>query len=126
MARRGGTARFLCPEEGCTEAAFYNYSSNAAYARLCREQRQRPWKCSRHRNPEQVLTPANTTRTVVLIADRSKRFPDLTQLFWRVDGDADVGSGYLFGPGFSAHADDFPKGSRLVITVTADLAQQEN
>lgn len=122
MARRGGTARFRCATEGCTEAAFYDYSSNADHARLHREQKARPWLCSRHRNPEQLLTPTNTSRTVVLTAERSKRFPDLTKLFWREQGDPDVGSGYTFGPGFKAHADDFPEGSRLVITITADLS----
>ncbi|HET7406246.1 MAG TPA: hypothetical protein VFJ21_03805 [Mycobacteriales bacterium] len=101
---------------------FYDYNSRADYARLHREQAERPWKCSRHRNPEQVLTPTNTTRTVVLTAEKSKRFPDLTRLFWREDDAADVGSGYTFGPGFKAHADDFPEGSRLVITVTAEVA----
>lgn len=121
VARRGGTARFRCAEDGCTEAAFYTYTSNADYARLHREQRDRPWQCSRHRNPEQLLTPANTTRSVVLTAEKSKRFPDLTTLFWRVGDAADVGSGYTFGPGFKAHADDFPEGTRLVITVTAEV-----
>lgn len=117
MARRGGTARFRCPTDDCTEAAFYEYSSNADYARLYR---------GRHRNPEQLLTPSNPTRTVVLTADSSKRFPELDKLFWREDDAADVGSGYTFGPGFSAHADDFPKGSRLVITITADVAERKD
>jgi hypothetical protein len=126
VARRGGTARFRCAESGCTEAAFYDYSSRADYARLHREQVERPWKCTRHRNPEQVLTPTNTTRTVVLTAEKSKRFPDLTKLFWREGDDADVGSGYTFGPGFRAHADDFPEGSRLIITITADVAKEGN
>lgn len=124
MARRGGTARFRCTEPDCTEVAFYEYTSNADYGRLSREQKARPWQCSRHRNPEQLITPDQRVRTVVLIADKSKRFPDPTTLFWRRDGDADVGSGFLFGPGFKAHADDFPEGSRITITITADVASE--
>lgn len=120
-SRRGGTARFRCAEDGCVEAVFYDYNSNADYARMHKAHTAHPWKCSRHRNPEQVLTPTNTARTVVLTAERSKRYPELTKLFWREDGEADVGSGFTFGHGFKAHADDFPEGSRLTITITAEM-----
>jgi hypothetical protein len=121
MARRGGTRSIQCAEDGCTEYAHYSYTSNADYGRLMQEQRRRPFMCSRHRNPEQVLTPTNRERTVTLTAARSKRYPNLgDQLFWLEPGHDDVGSGYMFGPGFSAHANDFPEGTRIVIRVTVE------
>lgn len=122
--RYAGNVRVICPgDDGrCTEVAFYGVSTLADRKQLATDQKRRPWKCSRHRNPEQLLTPANTEVSHVLIADRSKRFPDLTdKLFWREESADDVGSGYTFGPGFSAHADDFPEGTRIVITVRAEM-----
>lgn len=125
MARRGGTRTIQCAEDGCSEWAHYSYSSNADYARLMQEQKRQPFKCSRHRNPEQLMTPTNTERTVVVSAQRSKRFPNLgDKLFWLEPGHDDVGSGYIFGPGFSSHADDFPEGTRLVINIRVEMPEE--
>jgi hypothetical protein len=119
-SRYAGTMRVVCPD--CNESTFYSVSTLADRKRIHANQKRSPWKCSRHRNPEQLLTPTNTKRTHVLIADRSKRFPDLTDsLFWREESADDVGSGYMFGPGFSAVADDFPEGARIVITARVEL-----
>jgi hypothetical protein len=121
-SRYAGTMRVVCPGEGCPESTFYNVSTLEDRRRVAANQKRSPWKCKRHRNPEQLLTPTNTERTHVLIADRSKRFPDLTDsLFWREESADDVGSSYMFGPGFSAVADDFPKGARIVITARVEL-----
>lgn len=123
-SRYAGTVPLRCPEDGCTESAFRTVSTLADRREVAADQKRRPWKCSRHRNPEQLLTPTNLERTHVLIADRSKRFPTLTDnLFWREESADDVGSGYMFGPGFSAHADDFPKGARIVITARVELPE---
>jgi hypothetical protein len=119
--RYAGNMRVICPAEGCTEITFYAVSTLADRRRIAADQKRRPWKCSRHRNPEQLLTPTNTELTHVLIADRSKKFNLPDSLFWREWGADDVGSGYMFGPGFSAHADDFPEGARIVITVSVEL-----
>lgn len=122
--RYAGTKVVRCPgvnDEGCTETTFYKVSTLTDRKRIAAKQERDPWKCSRHRNPEQLLTPANTERTHVLIADRSKRFDLPDSLFWREESADDVGSGYTFGPGFSAHADDFPEGARIVITVRVEL-----
>lgn len=124
MAKYGGNKSFQCGEEGCNEWALYSYSSRADYARLVQEQKRRPFMCSRHRNPEQLMTPTNSHRTVVLSAERSKRFPNLgDKLFWLEPGHEDVGSGYMFGPGFSAHADDFPEGSKIVIDIRVETPE---
>lgn len=121
--RYAGNVRVICPgDDGrCTESTFYAVSTLADRKRIAADQRERPWKCKRHHNPEQLLTPTNTERTHILYAEKSKRFPDLTGLFWREESADDVGSGYMFGPGFSAVADDFPEGTRIVITVRAEI-----
>lgn len=121
--RYAGNVRVVCPgDDGrCTEVTFYAVSTLADRKRIHAGQRERPWKCSRHRNPEQLLTPTNTEVSHVLIADRSKRFDLPDKLFWREESADDVGSGYMFGPGFSSHADDFPEGARIVITVRVEL-----
>jgi hypothetical protein len=122
--RYAGTKVVRCPgvnDQGCTETTFYNVSTLADRKRIAADQRERPWKCSRHRNPDELLTPSNTEVSHILIADRSKRFDLPDHLFWRKEGADDVGSGYMFGPGFSAHADDFPEGTRIVITVRAEI-----
>lgn len=126
MANRyAGIVTLRCPAEGCIETAFRTVSTLADRQQVTADQKRRPWKCSRHRNPEQLLTPTNLERTHVLIADRSKRFPNLKDnLFWREGSADDVGSGYVFGPGFSAHADDFPEGARIVITARVELPEE--
>lgn len=120
-SRYAGTVTLRCPAEGCIETAFRTVSTLADRRQVAADQKRSPWKCSRHRNPEQLLTPANPERTHILIADRSKRFNLPNSLFWREESANDVGSGYMFGPGFSAHADDFPEGARIVITARVEM-----
>ena len=122
-SRYAGTYPVHCPADGCTESSFYSVSTLADRKRIAADQKRSPWKCSRHRNPEELLTPTNRERTRVLIADRSKRFDLPNSLFWREESADDAGSGYTFGPGFSAHADDFPKGARIVITARVELPE---
>lgn len=114
------TLRKVCAEDECHESAFWEFSSQRERREHFQREQGRLWRCTRHSNPDAVLTPNNRTRRVVLTAEKSRRFPGLTKLFWR-DGDAaDVGSGFIFGPGFKAFADDFPEGTRLVITATVE------
>lgn len=112
------TLRKVCADDGCQESAFWDFSSQRERREHCQREQGRPWRCTRHSKPNEVLTPSNPTRQVVLTAEKSRRFPNLTKLFWREAGAADVGSGFTFGPGFKAFADDFPEGTRLVITLT--------
>ena len=48
----------------------------------------------------------------------------LPGLFWRAEG-AGAGSGFTFGPGFNAHATDFPEGTRLVVTAQIEPVEAE-
>lgn len=116
------TYRTQCKHQGCSETAFYADLAVADRSRLARQFAETPWRCLRHSQPNSVLARDNLSVTTVITAEESRRFPNLAgKLFWREEGAADVGSGFTSGPGFRAWADDFPKGSRVVITATVEL-----
>lgn len=77
------------------------------------------YRCTRHRNPDEVLSGEVPTRTRTLIASRSTRYNLPKNLFWFEEG-TETGSGFVYGPGFKAYADDFPEGTRLTITAQID------
>ena len=113
MPRREYRTTFRCAEPGCREVQLYVHSTRADEAASWRRQAEHPFKCSRHRKPEQNLRPGNEKTSSVLVATRLN---GLDKLFWVPEG-AETGSGFAFGPGcFTAYADDFPAGTRLVLT----------
>ena len=124
MSRRGPYyTTHVCAEEGCNDRVTYSYST-------LREQREGaawrkdlpPWKCSRHNRPEQVLTPTNLERTHTCVAEFGKNKYIEDKLFWTGDGaDGTLTSGFTFGPGFKAYAQDFPPGTRLVVTARIEM-----
>ena len=130
MARREYPVRVRCAHEaGCTKTTTYYTATRADEADTRQWQQKHPWKCTRHARPDQNLRPGNTTTRQVLVATRlPSSFPDrfpynrqppeermwLKGLFWVPEGAA-TGSGFTCGPGFTAHADDFPEGTRLVV-----------
>lgn len=123
MARKTLTRR--CTEPACRETSFVEYTSQRELAGIARE-----WKCSRHLAPEEVLSPANRERTAVLVCtplyskpDRWQSEPKLIGSFWRREGESS-GSGYVSGPGYKAHAADFPLGTRLVVSVRVELPEE--
>ena len=117
MART--TNRYSCAESDCHEVGYIDYDTKARAREHARELHNRGgWRCTRHTKPDEVLSPTNWRRTVVMTAERSKRFPDLAKLFWREEGREFEGSGFTFGPGFKAWADDFPEGTVLTVTTT--------
>lgn len=147
MSRRERTTTITCAEKLCREVTFYVYSSQREYAEIHAAQAKRPWKCSRHRDPEEVLHPARLSTTQTLVASRirnsgyerdmaryeaavargsyfaTKPEEFLPGLFWLTEGGAH-GSGFTHGPGFKAHADDFPEGTRLTVTTRIELPEE--
>lgn len=139
MSRREKTTSIRCAENGCRESQLFSYSSQREYADIHTALQRTPWKCTRHVNPEQVLRPDNTTTSHVLVASRVRSHgyerrveqyeaavarksmwaekPEefLPGLYWLPEGGTS-GSGFTYGPGFKAHAADFPEGARLVVT----------
>lgn len=119
MSRRAYYSRVRCAETGCSEVANYEYDTRREQDAGDRWRAEHPWRCTRHANPDKTLRPDNTERTTVLVASkvRSHRGDGfLSGLFWLEEGIGRHGSGFEHGPGFNAHADDFPEGTRLVIT----------
>lgn len=130
MSGRERTYTIRCANGGCHESTFYLYASQREYSELHKRQVANPWKCFRHRDPDANLRPGNESTETVLVATKVAAgpvpgFPDkgerwLPGLYWREEGAA-AGSGLTHGPGFNAHASDFPEGTRLVVTARIEI-----
>ena len=112
-----------CDRMGCTGRGFFEFASRREQA----EASKRTYRCLKHTQPDEWMTPENVSRTVTLTATRlpyvdPQREPSgfLPGLFWVADG-RNSGSGFTFGPGFRADAKEFPEGTRLTITATVVL-----
>jgi len=120
VARRERLRCIRCANTGCGETTTYAYTSGREYDEIQADQRRKPWKCSRHREPSKVLRVDNTTTTATVTSARGKY--DIA--YWATEG-ATTGSGIESGPGFIAHAADFPEGTRLVVTARIELPDRE-
>lgn len=120
MARREYRSTFTCAEPGCKDTQFYIHDTRREQAGAYRRQAEKPFKCIRHAEPDKNLRPGNESRTTTLTAVRvplrGKPGEYLDGLYWCAEGAERAGSGFTFGPGFNAHASDFPEGTRLVVT----------
>jgi len=116
MTRRERLNVIRCNQPDCRETTAYAYTTNKEYAEIRANQQRRPWKCSRHREPDRVLRVDNTTTTAAVTVARSK----YGNSYWAAEG-ATTGSGIESGPGFIAHASDFPEGARLVVTARIEI-----
>jgi hypothetical protein len=78
-------------------------------------------KCVRHLD-ENVLGIGKRELSSVFVASKvrynEERFLD--GLFWIKEGETS-GSGFIFGAGFRAFADDFPEGTRLEVTAKVEV-----
>ncbi len=124
MARREYRTTFRCAEPDCRETQFFIHETRRDQAEAYKRQREHPFRCTRHADPDKNLRPGNEIVRQVLVATRLKakrrhRMLDedswLPGLFWIPEG-KDTGSGFTRGPGFNAYAVDFPEGTRLVVT----------
>jgi hypothetical protein len=122
MSRRTYTIPLRCAESGCRESSVCEAIGRDEYAEARDRYARNPWRCSRHRNPERVLSPDNLERTAVCISGKSKRYPDLDSRFWETP-EYD-GCGVIDGPGFKAFANDFPPGTRLIVTARIELPEE--
>lgn len=123
MSGRGYVATWPCAEGGgCRETISLQYDTRAAEAEGRKFKRDHPWKCSRHDKPAEYLQPGNEATERVLVATRlpSGEGEWLPGLYWIPEGGT-TGSGYAFGPGFSAKAKEFPEGTRLVISARVEI-----
>jgi len=122
MPRRQSYRR-SCAHAGCGEQSFIEYTARRELDGV-----SPTWKCTRHAEPDRVLSADNTETTAVLTLhpryiDAYHRGdpPKLVGYFWGPEG-ADKGhAGIEQGPGFLAHAKDFPPGTRLVVTARVEI-----
>lgn len=130
MPRREYTRRVRCPEPGCREYACYRYGTQREYAEHSRDLEAHPFKCNRHAKPDENLRPGNTATEQVRVATRvrsdlpaGRGHPEwLDGLYWLAE-DGGHGSGFSYGPGFTAYASDFPEGTRLIVSARVEIPE---
>ncbi|MGW9196070.1 hypothetical protein [Micromonospora chersina] len=119
------TATVQCAKPGCGERAHFEYDSQRERAESEKFRKGHPWRCYRHTNEDEVLSPGNPERATVLTAvtvEHSGRA--LPGLSWRAEGETS-GSGFVSGPGFKAIASDLPSGTRLIVTARIELPEAD-
>jgi len=109
MARREYKLQKRCAHEGCAEIGRWTYETARDLANSY-EQRN-VYRCVRHADPDAVLGDGNREIEKVLT---SKASDNAQGLYW------DGLSGFVHGPGFKAWANDFPEGTRLIVTVRVE------
>lgn len=114
------TYRARCAAEGCPESAFYDGMTVREVREMAQRNASNPWRCVRHSRPDEVLSPDH--RTITATATASRLIEGSAKLFWVQEGRG-TGSGFTHGPGFKAFADDFPEGTRLVITAAIETPE---
>jgi hypothetical protein len=119
MGRRGGYQTFRCHTEGCRESATVEYSTLRERAETAKSTYYSNWKCTRHRSPEKLLTPGGGAVQAVLVC-----YEESYGRFWRPEGSTKGGNGFDFSTAHNAYADDFPVGTRLVITAYVETPDQ--
>lgn len=117
MARRGYSYSPQCVHDGCTERAHYYFETRREERQTVDSLRRRGgWRCVRHTRPDEVLSTDATAREVVLT-----NHAETYGVFWRAEGSDSNGSGFTYGPGFKAYAEDFPIGTRLIVAARVEV-----
>jgi hypothetical protein len=106
---RGRSLRKECASPGCKKFGQYTELTADGYKRLAQE----TWYCVRHTHPEEVLSPSNIRREKIL---ENVQLPH--GRYWQGS------SGFMYGPGFKAYADDFPVGTKIRVIAEVIPAQE--
>ncbi len=104
MSRRGYDRVRVCAESGCREVSITNYQYRRDVEEARRREAGTKWRCIRHDKPESVLSVDNPRIAYEVTSEARPH-----GRFWG-------GTGLLTGPGFKAWANDFPAGTRLIVT----------
>jgi hypothetical protein len=112
------TYRVFCGHQNCHETGFYGYNNRKELVDLDNRYGNGKWRCVRHTKPDEVLTIENKKRQVDVVAGKSKTYPELNNLYWN------DGSGFIYGTGYKAYANDFPEGTILRITAEIILPNE--
>ena len=114
MAKREWSLRKPCVHPGCTEVARYTYATRRDLETSYEIKHE--FRCTRHSKPAEVLSVENMTTEVVMVSKKSDGCGD--HLFWERNG-------FQHGPGFKAWANDFPEGTRLIVTARIEFPNAE-
>lgn len=122
MTRRGYSYSPQCVHEGCAERAHYHFDTRREEHETITSLRSRGgWRCVRHTRPDEVLSAEAPAREAVLVS-RQESYGR----FFAPEGQDKGGNGFLHGPGFKAYAEDFPPGTRIVVTARVELPRAES
>lgn len=119
MPRREYHLTRQCVGDDCHEVERHTYDTQREYFEASRRYANRPYRCSRHQ-PEN-LQPNSSGRHVTITCQHpdAKLFPHSQDSHTWSDG-----SGFTFGPGFNAFAEDFPIGAKIHITISVELPKE--
>lgn len=113
MSRRKYTIPLTCAEPSCRESSICEAIGLQEYQEARARYGRDPWRCSRHRRPDEVLSLDNPERRGEIVVRTTRYgFPS-----WS------TGSRVVDGPGFKAFSDDFPLGTRLIVTAHIELPE---
>lgn len=113
MSRREWTFTGTCGHKGCAERFTYRYPtrSDLLSSFEVKNYSDGRWRCARHSKLDEVLSPSNPTTTHELVNEQKPYGK-----FWG-------SSGFIYGPGFRAFAEDFPAGTKIIVTTQVVLQE---
>lgn len=114
------TTYFKCNEKGCPEHISFKYTMKWQLDEL-KKTYHKKWKCDRHKNPDKVLNQNNLKKQTILICGKSKKYPELKNLYWQKKNDLGLGLSFIKCVDFIAFANDFPEGTELIITAEVKI-----
>ena len=144
MPRREYTSTVRCAETGCGETTFYVYETRREEAEGFASRKRYPWKCIRHRKPEELLGVDNPRRELTFVVamrpweyyeqDKAEYERELARNrytrrkppreFWDKPfwlGEDGRWQSSLWGEGFRAIAEDLPVGTKLRLVVEVEV-----
>lgn len=98
-----------CSHKGCKERSYRQYSNRRDYNASIK--RNEKYTCIRHSSPEKILSFENDTTESILIVVKNQNGK-----FWKGKDKISLSSGFVYGDGYKAFAEDFPEGTELIIT----------
>lgn len=106
MSRREWPLRFVCGHEGCNESANYRYQTKRDLMESfeLKHYSNGRWRCTRHARPGEVLSASNPETCAELTVEQKP--------YGRYFGNV----GFISGPGFKAFAEDFPPGTKIIVS----------
>lgn len=114
MPKRDWPLQFRCAHEGCSERVTYRYETLRdlkSSFELKHYGGGNGWLCTRHSRPNELLSLENTETCVEMVS----RQEDHGRYFGT--------AGFVSGPGFKLFADDFPAGTKLIVTARIELPE---